>query len=414
MFIRACSLLLPLDGICLSHPVVFTDQSTSVYGTITARQWNFGDFAFDYSNAVTVNHIYGTIGKKKIQLIITDSKGCRDIADKEITIVTQPPIQLAFRDTLICMGDQLSLAASGNGTVNWTPLIAITNANTFNPTVSPPVTTTYYVHLDAGDCANDDSVRVKVTDHVSLTTMPDTVICSGDIIRLRATADALHFSWTQATQLNNAALLSPDAITTASTTYRITATTGGCSATGTIHITTISYPYAKTGPDKTICEAGSVQLQGTVNGSTYSWSPPESLNDPFALNPIASPVVTTSYVLSVFDTLGCPKPGRDTTQIIVSLPVKASAVHDTIAVTGQPLQLYATGGDHYLWTPSTGLSDATIANPVALYHSPSQNIHYSVYVFNEAACRDSVFVNIKVYNTAPVVFVPSAFTPNSD
>ena len=402
------------DGICFSHPVVITDQSTSTYGTITMRQWDFGDFSSNNENAVTVNHVYGTTGKKKIQLVITDSKGCRDTADKEITIVTGPPIQLAFRDTLICAGDKLSFVASGSGTVNWTPLTGIINANTFSPTVSPSVTTTYFVHLDAGECANDDSVKVNVVDHISLTTMPDTVVCSGDTIQLRANANALHYSWTPAAQLNNAAVLSPAAITTVSTTYRLTATTGGCTASGTIDVNTIPYPYAKTSAGKTICYPDSVQLQGAVAGSRYSWSPPESLSDPFALNPVARPGSTTAYVLSVFDTIGCPKPGTDTTLIIVSLPVKASVVHDTAAVVGQALQLSATGGSYYLWTPSTGLSDATIAGPVALYHSPSQGIRYTVYVFNEAACRDSAYVNVKVYNTAPVVFVPSAFTPDGD
>ena len=34
-------------------------------------------------------------------------------------------------------------------------------------------------------------------------------------------------------------------------------------------------------------------------------------------------------------------------------------------VVGQPLQLNASGGENYLWTPSDVLNNTTISNPVA-------------------------------------------------
>jgi len=33
---------------------------------------------------------------------------------------------------------------------------------------------------------------------------------------------------------------------------------------------------------------------------------------------------------------------------------------------------------------------------------------------DEAGCMDSAFITVKVFNTTPQVFVPTAFTPNSD
>ncbi|MEO7305856.1 MAG: HYR domain-containing protein, partial [Ferruginibacter sp.] len=46
---------------------------------------------------------------------------------------------------------------------------------------------------------------------------------------------------------------------------------------------------------------------GGSPGFTYSWSPATGLNDPNIANPVASPTVTTTYVLTVTDTKGCTR-----------------------------------------------------------------------------------------------------------
>ena len=38
---------------------------------------------------------------------------------------------------------------------------------------------------------------------------------------------------------------------------------------------------------------------------------PAHLNNSNTINPIAFPPRTTTYILTVYDTLGCPKPGHD-------------------------------------------------------------------------------------------------------
>jgi gliding motility-associated-like protein len=90
------------------------------------------------------------------------------------------------------------------------------------------------------------------------------------------------------------------------------------------------------------------------------------------------------------------------------------AGRDTAVITGQPLQLHATGGESYVWSPAINLSAANIPNPVAILNDPSTGISYKVIGYNEAGCADSAFITIKVFKTLPTVFVPSAFTPNGD
>jgi len=105
---------------------------------------------------------------------------------------------------------------------------------------------------------------------------------------------------------------------------------------------------------------------------------------------------------------GCPS---DTlSQNIIIYGTYANAGNDTVVAIGQPLQLQASGGKYYSWSPSTGLSDASIANPVATLAS---DIIYTVTVSSDAGCATTDKIKIKAYK-GPEFYVPNAFTPNGD
>jgi gliding motility-associated-like protein len=176
----------------------------------------------------------------------------------------------------------------------------------------------------------------------------------------------------------------------------------------------VPYPKADAGADTVVCYNTIAQLQGSHDGSSFFWSQAESLNGAGTLTPTTRPQMTTSYVLTSFDTRGCPKPGRDTVVITVNPEVFAFAGRDTAIVVGQPLQLNATGGEAYTWSPPTGLSNTTINNPVGSYDGSIDSIRYTVNVKDAIGCSDEATMLVKVFKTAPRVFVPTAFTPNGD
>lgn len=403
-------------GICVTKPTFFYDFTTSVYGTPNSWTWDFGEpgTSLDISSLQNPVYSYPTIGDKLVRLIATDTRGCRDTVTKTISIIDKPPIALAFRDTLICINDNLTLLAGGTGNFSWTPLVNIINPNTATPTVSPAVTTTYYVDLEDNGCRNRDSVKVNVVDHVTLVPMADTIICKGDTIRLHVQSDGLKYAWTPAANFIDPLVKNPLAITHVLTNYQVVATIGGCNASANIRVTPIPYPLADAGPDQVICYNTSTRLNGRTDGLSWQWSPANRLSNPALLDPVAFPPRTTPFVLTAFDNKGCPKPGRDTVVITVLPKMQVSAGHDTAVIVGQPLQLLATGGETYSWSPATNLSAANIANPVALYTSPSEGIRYKVVAYDQYNCRDSAYITIKVFKTGPTVFVPTGFTPNND
>lgn len=403
-------------GICMNKPTAFTDNSKSVYGIANSWNWDFGDNnSFDdVSFLKDPVYTYANGGAKNVRLIVGDSKGCIDTIFKSVVLTDKPPVTLSFRDTLICVNDAVRLFASGDGIFTWSPNINITNVNTNAPTVSPTSTTTYFVDINQDGCLNRDSVKINVVDHVSLSAMNDTTICSGDAIQLNLISNGLKYAWTPASQLTDASTQNPTAITNANTTYKVIATIGSCSADAAINVTAVPYPFADAGNDTILCYQALAQLHGVINGSSFLWSPQNRLLNANTLNPTMAASQTTIYMLSVFDTKGCPKPGIDTVVVTVLPPINAFAGRDTAVVINQSLQLNASGGKLYTWSPPTGLSATNIANPVAVYNKEDENVRYKVFVYNEAGCVDSAFVNVKVFKTLPSVFVPTAFTPNGD
>ena len=175
---------------------------------------------------------------------------------------------------------------------------------------------------------------------------------------LQIISDGFQYAWNPAAQLIDPAVKNPLAITPVTTSYQVTATIGGCSASENITVTAIPYPFVNAGIDTTICYNTTAQLSALTNGSSWSWTSSSSLSDISSLNPIAYPVRTSDYIFTAYDTRGCPKPGIDTVRVIVLPKIIPYAGRDTSVVIGQSLQLNASGGDTYSWSPAMFLSAA--------------------------------------------------------
>jgi gliding motility-associated-like protein len=158
----------------------------------------------------------------------------------------------------------------------------------------------------------------------------------------------------------------------------------------------------------TICAGANASLSAS-GGTAYLWSPSTGLSDPTSANPTASPADSTLYTVTVSNSNGC----SDTATVAVNVLRKAiaNAGANKVIFEGQSVKLTASEkyGNVFYWTPTTGLSDPNVLNPVA---SPTDDITYTLHVTSTTNCGiDSSSVFVRVYKK---ITIPNTFSPNGD
>jgi gliding motility-associated-like protein len=146
------------------------------------------------------------------------------------------------------------------------------------------------------------------------------------------------------------------------------------------------------GKDVTVCKGNTVQL--SVSGAqNYTWDPVQYLSCSNCPNPVASPVSgTITYTVTGVTAIGCAS--KDSVRIRVIPPINIHAGNAEICET-KSVNLLATGGVTYVWTPATGLNKSDVPNPVA---TPSATITYRVVGFDAYNCfTDTAFATVSVH-----------------
>ncbi len=399
-------------GSCINTAIQFTDTTKSRYGAVSAWRWDFGNPSANNDTSVLKNptYAYSVMGNYPVQLTVANTKGCIKTITDTIAIIDKPLFDIT-NDTLICSIDTLQLMATGTGNILWTPNYNMNNPNSFNPVVSPKVTTTYSATLtETPGCFATKTVTVNVVDKVTLNAGNDSTICKTDTVQLNPVSNGLHYVWTPAALLNNNALKNPLAAPLTNTTFHVVASIGKCNASDDVSIRVVPYPAANAGADTTVCFPASFQLHAS-GGVSYLWSPDVFLNNPNIADPVTAPLQSIQYVVAVTDVLGCPKPSFDSVMVFVEKIVADAGPRDTSIVVNQPLQLNGTGAETFAWSPPTGLNNPDIANPIATL---SQNQEYVLKVQSAAGCSATDTINVTVYKVKPGLYVPNVFTPNGD
>jgi gliding motility-associated-like protein len=411
-------------GSCFANPFTFKDLSTATYGTINKWYWKFGDItntSTDTSTSQNPTYKYPSIMTANVNFIASSSKGCVDtIKSRRINITDKPFINLPFKDTLICTIDTLMLQASSPGNnLQWTPNYNIVNTTSGNPSVYPKDTTTYYITASNGSCINTDSIIVYTLDFITVQAMADTSICSKDSITLMLDSKALNFLWIPNVGLNSNSIKTPNASPTVTTKYYVTANLGKCQDKDSVSITPFPYPIAIAGKDSVICFGKRVQFNANYIGDVFNWQPVNSLINGNSLNPIAGPSKSTSYILTAKYNTGCLKQVSDTITVFVEKIQPVFAGRDTFVTLQQPLIFQSSVTDTaltYLWYPSTGLNNATLLKPTAIYTNSSlpDSLTYTLTATTKNGCSTKDDIKVRLFKLEPDILVPDAFTPNKD
>jgi gliding motility-associated-like protein len=138
-----------------------------------------------------------------------------------------------------------------------------------------------------------------------------------------------------------------------------------------------------------VCEDSDIVFN-VAGGASYFTTGPNGFYSDDNKPHVYHPTLADSgwYHVRVVSLGGCPV--MDSTYVVIRGPDVTIGGDQTICY-GQPAQLEVGGGISYSWTPVSGLSDATIASPVA---SPTSTTRYTVKVSDHSGC--SAFANVTV------------------
>jgi gliding motility-associated-like protein len=180
----------------------------------------------------------------------------------------------------------------------------------------------------------------------------------------------------------------------------------GCDTTLTINLTINPDPelvvtVQPTGCDNASGTAAVTVVQGTPS-YTYLWTPGGSTSDSI------SGLSFGNYSVLVTDGNGCTAVGPGNVEIEPGPQISAVPENATITA-GDSIQLTASGGLTYLWSPASGLSCTDCVSPIA---SPSVTTTYTVTGFDAAGCLNTALVTITVEERCGEVFIPTIFSPD--
>lgn len=385
----------PNAAICPGSSYQFDASGGSTY------QWSPAQFL---NNANIPNPIATITQTTVFTVIIADSCGSDTL---NVTLQVLTGGSNASSDSIICLGNSVPIFASGGSTYLWTPATGLDNPNISNPIATPTQTTIYNCLItSASGCTFNESVEIEVVLTPPNPQISDSVnICSGgsEIINV---AGADLFVWSP--NINISTTNGPTvSVNPSSDMYYYCDFINACGSLRDSVFVDIVSPNITAGFDTIICPGRSVNLFA-FGGTSYLWSPANSLSDANGDIVTATPFQNTTYIVTGLDANGC----SDTASVHVDLFPQAfiQTSPDVYAFIGDVIQLSATSTTtgSYVWSPSEFLSCTVCLNPVA---NPDKNFQYVVTYTDQNGCRASDSVQI-FYDA--IIYVPNTFTPQGN
>jgi gliding motility-associated-like protein len=147
-----------------------------------------------------------------------------------------------------------------------------------------------------------------------------------------------------------------------------------------------------------VCSGSELIFKVTGNGASFIWTGPNGFYDDISYPEIYFSSLSDSgmYYVEMTTLGGCQ--ARDSTYVTM-IGTDVHAGPDTLICKGRSVQLKASRGVSYSWSPSNGLSNASVNNPLA---KPDITTVYTVTVTDSDGCSDTANVRIKVINKIEV------------
>jgi len=296
------------DTICKGDSVTFNMVGdTNVY----YFEWDFGDGNTGSGNPVT--HVYYKVGVIYPVLLYSDSNlVCNKFALDSI-YVYEVIADFTRSDTADCAPFTVVFSDSSNFATNWFWDFGDGgNSTTESPNYTFTIPGTYTVSLIVtNDIGCSDTITKSIVVHPlpSVQTRNDSIICWGDSIQLfsQGSGGVASYQWSPATWLTDDKIQSPMAFPENTTTYTVVVTdTNGCTSSSSLEVVVHQMPQVVTQRDTAIIIGETIYINTyTQPGVTYLWTPAYGLSCTDCPNPVANPLVTTTYTLTITDSLNC-------------------------------------------------------------------------------------------------------------
>ncbi|MEW6468822.1 MAG: PKD domain-containing protein [Bacteroidota bacterium] len=377
------------NNICPGTCINFTDNST---GTPNPNSWSWtfpGGIPASSTAQNPANICYNTPGTYTATLTVSNGSGTSTTSQ---TITVASLVVSAGNNTSICYNSSATLTGSGAVSYTWTPAGSLSSSTGTSVTATPTATTTYTVTgTDANGCTDTSTVTVTVNPQPVINAGNPVTICPGGNATLTATG-AVSYTWSPASSLSSTTGASVTATPTTTTLYTVIGVdANGCSDTATTLVNVLPPPAvtASTSP-ASVCPGGSTSLSAS-GATSYSWSPATGLSNTTSANPTCTPTATTTYTVTGTDANGCT--ATATVTVTVNPPPVANAGPDQTICVANSTTLNASGGVSYSWSPATGLSNTSVANPTA---NPTATTTYTVIVTDANGCTATDMITVTV------------------
>jgi gliding motility-associated-like protein/fimbrial isopeptide formation D2 family protein len=372
------------------------------------------------------------------QFAWTISNGiCSSTVDTvEITIDNLPSPADAGLDQSICASSLLTL--SGNNPTSGTGVWSLLNGPNI-PSISAPTSPVTIVDgfvpgvynfiwtINNGVCSNaEDTVQFTIFEVPDLADAGvNQQLCNTNTISLQGNVPVVgQGNWTMVSGPNLPTILTPDSAQT-DVAGMITGTyvfswsigNGVCSPnSSTVQVIIDEMPQGvDAGTDQNLCTVNSVELQGNIPLlGTAQWDYVTGPSIPIINSPLTDTTTVTSLVQGVYVFRWTVTNGTctnyDEVQIVLNAPpVVTVAQHVFSTCQGsRVVDLNVSGATTYLWSPASGLSNATSSSPSVTI---DQAIVYVVVGTDLNGCTATDSVTIEICDS---LVIPSGFTPDGD
>jgi PKD repeat protein len=351
------------------------------------------------------------------QVVGYSADGCTDTASAAVAVRQPEPLVITPAQAAVCRGGSVILSVSGaSGQIVWD---AAPGLNTrYGPRVSaaPVQDQTYTARAtDRYGCVSAAQAAVSVAAGQrprAAFSSDETLTCAGQPVKFISQSEgAESYFWEfPGGQPATSTLPNPEVTYAREGIYDAVLTVTGCNGTqdrkesiGHAVITAPVNLRLNTG-DVSVCRGQPFTLTAT-GARQYEWQAAEGLSTTVGSRVEVRPARTTTYTVTGTDEHGC-QASRSVTLSLTGSGAPVRILPDApVICQGESVQLEASGGYTYQWSPAAGLSSTRGASVLA---RPVQTSRYIVQATDLDGCVYADTVEVEVRPAPELQVTPSA------